>query len=224
MNTQVLRLTAAVVLIVGAGLVQGKWTNRWGRSPELAALAARFDTVPLVIGDWTGQSFELPARERAAAGAEACLARRYVHRDRGVAVTVLLLGGLPGDLAVHTPDVCYPGAGYTLGRPAPVEVRYGPDRTPARLRTALAARRGTDPSVLRIFWSWNATRGWAVPDEPRWSFAAVPALCKLYVVRETAGAGIEPEADPCHDFLTVFLPELDRLVWSVPGPSPGVSG
>src|SRR5207244_11825623 len=102
-------------LIVGAGLVQGKWTNRWGPSPALAALAARFDTVPMDLGDWKGEAFELPARERAAAGAEACLARRYTNRGRGVAVTVLLLGGLPGDIAVHAPDACYPGAGYTLG-------------------------------------------------------------------------------------------------------------
>ena len=44
----------------------------------------------------------------------------------------------------------------------------------------------------------------------------MPALCKLYVIRETAGAAVDPEDDPCNDFLNVFLPELDRLVFSGP--------
>ena len=72
-----IRISAAVVLIVGAGLVHGAWTNRWGPSPALAALAARFESVPMVIGDWKGTAFELPPSERAMAGAVACLARRY---------------------------------------------------------------------------------------------------------------------------------------------------
>jgi hypothetical protein len=60
--TYVIRITAAVALIVGAGLIQGKWTNRWGVPPELAALAQRVDAVPLVIGDWKGEAFEMHAR------------------------------------------------------------------------------------------------------------------------------------------------------------------
>ena len=63
----------------------------------------------MVIGDWEGTAFELPAKERAMAGAVACVARKYSNPGRGVTVSVLLLGGLPGDISNHTPDVCYPG-------------------------------------------------------------------------------------------------------------------
>jgi hypothetical protein len=210
-----LRITAALALIVGAGLVHGKWTNRWGRSPELAALAARLDTVPMDLGDWKGEAFDLPAVERAAAGVEACLARRYINRARGVSLTVLLLGGLPGDIAVHTPDVCYPGAGYALGTTTSFDTHAGPGGPPAGFKTALATRGGASPSVLRLFWGWNAAGGWAAPEDARWRFAAESALCKLYVVRETAGVAVDPEDDPCQEFLAVFLPELDRRVFSV---------
>jgi hypothetical protein len=51
---------------------------------------------------------------------------------------------------------------------------------------------------------------------PRWEFARESVLCKLYVVRETAGALIGPADDPCIDFLGVFLPELDKKVFSLP--------
>ena len=77
----IIRISAAVVLIVGAGLVHGAWTNRWGSSPALAALAARFESVPMVIGDWKATPFDLPPEERAMAGAVACLTRR-VHQPQ----------------------------------------------------------------------------------------------------------------------------------------------
>ncbi len=211
-----IRISTALVLIVGAGLVHGIWTNRWGPSPALAALEKRFESVPLVIGEWKGTAFELPAQDRAMAGAVACLARHYTNSSRGVSVTVLLLGGLPGRISTHTPDVCYRGGGYTLDTLSAFERRYGSVDQPAEFRTMLATRAGTSPSVLRIFWSWNAAKGWSAPDEPRWKFAPEPALCKLYVIRETAGAVVDPEADPCNDFMSVFLPELDRLVFSTP--------
>jgi Protein of unknown function (DUF3485) len=212
-----IRIFTAGVLIVGAGLVHGAWTNRWGPSPALTALSNRFDTVPMVIGDWKGTPSELPgAEERAMAGAVACLARHYSHPTRGVTVSVLLLGGLPAKISTHTPDVCYSGGGYILDSPTPFQRRYGPDDRPAEFRAMLATREGTSPSVLRILWSWNASGAWSAPDEPRWKFAPVSALCKLYVIRETAGAVVDPETDPCNDFLNVFLPELDRLVFSTP--------
>jgi hypothetical protein len=211
-----IRVAAAVILIVGAGLVHGKWTNRWGPSPELTELARRFDSVPMVIGDWQGRARELPALDRAVAGAEACLSREYSNPARGITFSVLLLGGLPGRISTHTPDVCYTGAGFTLDSPAPFTCRYGPDATVAKFNTALATRGGTNPSTLRIFWGWNASKGWSAPDDPRLSFAAEPALCKLYIVRETGGTAGDPQNDPCNDLMKVLLPELDRLVFANP--------
>ena len=48
-----IRIVAALALIVGAGLVHGAWTNRWGAPPQLAALAGRLRTLPKALGDWT---------------------------------------------------------------------------------------------------------------------------------------------------------------------------
>jgi uncharacterized protein DUF3485 len=211
-----MRSTVAVVLIVGAGLIQGAWTSRWSLSPAQSALRARFESVPMVIGAWKGTTREVPAADRAMAGATACLSAVYTDAARGVSVSVLLLGGLPGKISTHTPDVCYRGAGYTLSPATEFEYRYGSDEHRSVFRTALATRGGTTPSVLRIFWSWNASKGWSAPENPRWSFASEPALCKLYVIRETWGKVVDPEADPCKEFLAAFLPELDRHLFSSP--------
>ena len=72
-----MRIAVAVVLIVGAGLIQGVWTSRWGPSPAQSALCARFESVPMVIGDWKGTTLEVPAADRAMAGATACLGAVY---------------------------------------------------------------------------------------------------------------------------------------------------
>ena len=46
MMMNMIRISAAVILIVGAGLVHGAWTNRWGPSPALAALARGSNPSP----------------------------------------------------------------------------------------------------------------------------------------------------------------------------------
>jgi Protein of unknown function (DUF3485) len=212
-----LRITAAAALIVGAGFVHGTWTNRWRPSPAMAALAARFESVPMAIGDWTATPFEIGPQERKMAGAEACLARVYTNPGRGVTVSVMLVGGLPGKISTHTPEICYAGAGYDLGTPLAYDRRYGPDGRRAGFRTALATRGGADPSALRIFWTWHASTGWAAPEEPRLTFASESSLCKLYVVRKAGWAAGGPDRDPCNEFLDVLLPVLDRTVFAASG-------
>ena len=147
-----IQITAAAALLVGVGLVHGAWTHRWRPSPAMAALAARFESVPMAIADWTATPFELGLRERKMAGAEACLARVYTNPGRGVTISVVLLGGLPGKISTHTPDLCYTASGYDLGTPSAYDRRYGPNGRRASFRTALATRGGAIPSVLRIFW------------------------------------------------------------------------
>ena len=146
------------------------------------------------------------------AGGVGHLARIYTNPTKGLTVSVLLLSGLPGNISVHTPDICYPGAGYTLGESEKFVQRYGdPERT-AEFQTAIASRTGTRPSSLRLYWSWRSSNGWSAPGNARWAFAAEPMLSKLYIVRETGGIAVDPKADPCAQFMTLLLPELDRAM------------
>jgi hypothetical protein len=211
----VVRVTVALMLTVGTGLVHGLWTNRWGLPAELVELGKRMESVPMVLADWRGTALEFPKAYRAMAGADAYLSRRYSNSRSGASVTALLLAGLPGKISTHTPDVCYSSAGYKLGSIANYEFRYGPDARHTEFKTAVATLEGPAPSQLRIFWSWNAGKMWSTPNDPRWEFAREPILCKLYVVRETAGVTTDPADDPCTDFIDVFLPELDRDVFSL---------
>jgi hypothetical protein len=212
-----MRLAAALTIILAAGLVHGSWTNRWRVAPEMAARADRLESIPMVIGEWTATKRALTPRERTIAGAVGYISRNYTSSSRRGSVSVLLLCGLPGAMAAHTPQVCYPDVGYTLGDASDFRHDYGPTPSRAHFRTAVATRSGTNPSVLRIFWSWNDSQGWSAPENARGKFASASALCKLYVVRETSGVIGDPRDDVCTDFLTLFLPEVDRLLFFADG-------
>jgi Protein of unknown function (DUF3485) len=203
---------AALALIVGSGIVHGDWTNRWRTSPALAELACRLESVPTVLGDWTATSEAIPPKQLAMAGAVGQISRVYTDPTKGLTVSVLLLCGLPGNVSTHTPDVCYPGAGYLLGNSDRFVHRYGIPERAAEFQTSVARRAGTKPSSLRLFWAWHGSNGWSAPASPRWAFAAEPMLSKLYIVRETGGVEVDPEGDPCNQFLALLLPELDRVM------------
>ncbi len=151
------------------------------------------------------------------AGAAADFRRVYTNPGRGVSVSVLLLGGLPGKISTHTPDVCYTGAGFTLNSRRPMTSTTaamdsgGPNSRPPWQREGERI-----PLSCGSSGAGTPPRGGPRPPSRDWHSASAPALCKLYVIRETAGAAVEPGADPCNDFLSVFLPELDRLVFSNP--------
>ena len=207
-----IRIVAATGLIIGAGLVHGAWTNRWGTPPALAELAGRLKTLPTNLGEWSAVDRQLGDAELTMTGAVGYISRIYSNPNKGLAVSILLLTGLPGNIATHTPDACYPGAGYSLGEAELYSLTYGPADQSAQFRTAVAAKGGANPSVLRIFWSWRGTKGWSAPEEARWTLAGEPMLTKLYVVRETGSARVDPKNDPCNEFMTLLLPEIDRLI------------
>ncbi len=203
---------AALALIVGSGLVHGAWTNRWSTAPALAELAAHLESVPTVLGNWTATTRAIPPQEQAMTGAVGVISRVYTNPTNGLAVSVLLLCGLPGNISTHTPDACYPGAGYTLGNSEKFVHRYGVPERAAEFQTAVASREGTNPSRLRLYWAWHGSSGWSAPENPRWAFAAEPMLSKLYIVRETGGVTVDPKEDPCAQFMSLLLPELDRVM------------
>jgi hypothetical protein len=212
-----IRVLAALSLIALAGAVHGRWTNRWRQAPALTALASRLDSIPMVLGEgaWTATSRELPPKEVTMTGAAGYLSRVYRNPSTGLKVSVLLLCGLPGAMATHTPEACYPGAGYTLGTSENHVVRYGQPESQVEFRTAIASRSGSNPSALRLFWGWRGSKGWSAPEEPRWSFAAESMLTKMYVQRELTGADVDPVKDPCNEFLSLLLPQLDSVLFSV---------
>src|SRR4051794_23502366 len=110
----------AVVLLVSAGVVHGLWTERWQPSPALEDAAEKVARVPLRFGDWVGKEGEPDPEAFAMAGARGYWTRTYTNERTGESVLVILMCGRAGRMSVHTPEVCYRGAGFDLAdTPAP---------------------------------------------------------------------------------------------------------
>jgi hypothetical protein len=168
--------------------------------------------VASVLGDWEGEPLE--TTPQLTDGIAGYLYRRYVNRQSGRSITVALFCGRSGPMSVHTPDVCYAGGGYTVGASVKHSLNTGSSPAPADFRTAPFFKTSSaDRSQLRIFWSWNATGSWTVPDNPRFAFASRPFLYKLYVIREMTDSSEPLEGDPCLEFMGQFLPELQRCLF-----------
>jgi hypothetical protein len=206
-KTHLVPATAAAALVICCGLVHGVWTERWARR-NLPDVADRLERVPLHLEGWEGKRLTVddPRGLGAVAG---CFYGRYVDATLGHAVQVFLVGGPPGPVAVHTPDVCYAASGFEVLS----QTRFQAPLAAGEFWSSNLLRiKSSDHEQLRIFWSWNAGAGWSVPESPRLAFARSPVLYKLYLIRETSGDEGRLEEDPCVALMRHLLPELQKLL------------
>ena len=206
----------AVILVLAAGFVRRSWTAGADNAPAMAAAVASLERMPLTIGSWRGTPQEMDGAELAGAGYAGAVWRRYEDTATGSVVSVLLICGRPGRVAVHSPDVCYPGAGYEmLGEPTRAVLPLPDGAAPAEFWKARFARPADAAQrPLGIYWSWTAGERWQAVDSPRLAFAGVPVLYKLYVV---AATGADPGSrDVAAEFAQRLLPQLAALLTSAP--------
>lgn len=204
-------LTAvALIAFVAYGVAEGLWTNRWFASAALEEATARLKNVPAKIGDWEGTDREIDPRHVAQAEMTGYVNRRYVNRATGADVTVLLVCGKPGPTALHSPEVCYPGAGFN---PAGERAKQPMDGRSDDFWVGQFQKTTPNPEALRIFWAWNGAGAWRAAEWPRVEFGRHAALYKLYVIR-SLWAGDEPLAeDPSLDFMRQFLPAVQAALF-----------
>jgi hypothetical protein len=206
-------LTAIPVVLV-YGLWEGQRTNRWSHSTELTAAAARLREVPQDFGAWQGKDSSFDERTLELADMAGYVMRTYVNRRSGQSVQVLLTCGPPGPTSVHTPDICYRGAGFELKGTATHHTESIPGSSaPVELWTAeFRKTQGPFPEQLRIYWTWSAAGQWSAPWYPRWHFAGQAALYKLYVIRHTLRLGGPSRDEVCMEFLHEFLPRVNQAI------------
>jgi hypothetical protein len=200
-------LLVGLFLVMATALVHGVWTQRWQKSADMESAIARLSNAPGDLGAWKAEPVEFDDDALSAAGAQGSWVRRYTDARSGASVLVILLCGRSGKMSVHRPEYCYRGAGYeVMTDPAHCEI---PGDPPALCWTTRFRKEETTGSVqLRIFWTWFGNGVWQAPDSPRLTFAPLPALYKLYAVRELPPRQERLEQDPSLDLLQQLLPAL----------------
>jgi EpsI family protein len=203
----------AVVIMIAAGALQGKWSERWGTFPELQIFSEQLDKIPLQIGEWKGADQEKSdERTLKIAGAEGELVRTYrnAHNEE---VRISIICARLQDIFYHTPDRCYPAAGFEMqGEPHAEVIDCPGDVSAEFFTTSFLKSEATGTHTERGFWSWSGDGQWVAPKNPKLKFAGQQhALYKLYVfASEPSGKKKTTDRDFARDFIRAFIPALEK--------------
>jgi Protein of unknown function (DUF3485) len=202
-----LLLAVVGVVTLTTGVLGGLWEGRWGvdQGPPVP-----LEQLPLTFGDWRGEAQQLDKRVIDRAGFDAYIVRHYENQRTGAVVSLLVARGRQGPLSVHTPEVCYGGAGFALtGAPArwsPTE--GGPD---GFWKATFAKKDSAATEKLRVLWGWYHKGAWKTAENPRWTFAGTPVLYKVYVTQAFFPRDEATDGEGCLEFLRDFVPEFTEL-------------
>ena len=214
----ILPMLVAITILITSGIMYGRWTNRWAVSRDLDEAIARLDRVPRTVGEWQGSPEPVDPRALNGARLDGGALLRYRSMRTGTIIDLLVVCGRPGPVSVHTPDICYPGAGYeaTQTQPESTTIELGPATVPGAFFTADFEKPGSFPrEALRIYWSWSTAGQWTIPANPRLAFAGRPFVYKLYLILPETRESAVPANGAIVRFCRTVLPELEKVLFPV---------
>jgi hypothetical protein len=217
-----LTVLLALAIILGAGVAQGVWSNRWGSPFDYERITATLQGVPKELGDWDAVDQPLDEVSMRVGRIDAYLSRLYTNRNTQDQVAIMLVCGQPGPISLHPPTICFASAGNEQTTPVTTNrYVYSPSGADlSYLTTDFSRTSGGMTSETRVLWSWKGSGPWLAPTVPRWSFGSEAILGKLYVVR--VATELEPLRDgqavdaSMADLLDRLVPELDRVMKALP--------
>ena len=212
---------AAIAVVVGVTLIHGQMTERWsGRNvtAELQQAAARLESrFPIGFGPWeVAEELESRPGELERAGAVGHVSRAFVNTKTKARVSVFVVCATPRDASGHTPDRCYPGAGFEIAETEHRETVPLADGRSAEAFTGTFRKSG---QTLRVFWTYGVDGRWVAPQIARIELADARAVYKLYVIidESTLPPGLGTKV--CTEFLASALAEFDAALRE-PGQEP----
>ena len=207
-------LAAAVVLVAAVTVLQGMWTDRWGKRDVGAALkrdAAILERVfPERFGDWEFEKeIQSDPKELERAGAVGHISRLYRNVRTKGRVSAFVVCATPHDASGHTPDRCYPGAGFEIGE---AEHRHAVPLADGRKAETFTGTFRKQGQTLRVFWTYGVDGEWVAPQIARIELAGTDAVYKLYAIIDESRIKSAQSMQECVDFLRTLLPALDQAV------------
>lgn len=225
-------LAMAVALLVGVTVVQGRWTERWAKRQDHVLEEAGRElerAFPESFGDWKlDRSLETSKAELERAGAVGSISRIYRNAKTKALVSAFVVCATPHDASGHTPDRCYPGAGFEIAEAEHRQTIDLPDGRAAEAFTGTFAKKG---QTLRIFWSYGVVDGhkkgaadrttqapetlsWLAPQIARIALSDYPAVYKIYVIIDQTKMSSHRASGECSDFIAKLVPEFEKALAS----------
>jgi hypothetical protein len=208
-----LPIIVALVALAVTTIVQGMWSERWGDHRELHEMAAQMEKIPLKIGEWQGIDIAGPEKSvLKAAGAVEGFSRLYKNAQNET-VSVFMICGRLKDMYSHTPEKCYPDAGFdTLTPTSHEQIDCGGNVSEFAAVTFMKAD-ATGNQALRIYYAYGDHGQWAAPERPKWTYAGIWGLYKLYVIVPISSENAGSERNSATEIIRVLVPELNHTLF-----------
>lgn len=205
---------AAIAVVLGATYLHGRLTERWSdrnATAELQRAAARLESrFPDKCGKWEAAGeLESSPEELEQAGAVGHVSRAFVDTRSKARVSVFVVCATPSDASGHTPDRCYPGAGFEI---AETEHRQSLPLADGRTAEAFTGTFRKSGQTLRVFWTYGVHSRWVAPQIARIELADAKAVYKLYVIIDETSLPPGVGTKVCTDFMAVLLAEFDAAL------------
>jgi len=195
-------VTIACIVLIGTGAVlHGRATNRWDTLTPANSPVAKLHDVAIRFADYSPTDIpsEMPVLEKSRV-----TCTQFLSNSLNTAVTVSLTTGIAGSVAVHTPDVCYVGSGYTMTqRPTKQTIELPGGKSATYFVAEFEKKRATGTDRQRVRWAWTTDGQWDAPDSPRFRYLRAGELAKVYVVTplaESSAVGSASDSPAVRDF------------------------
>jgi hypothetical protein len=220
-----LPVIVGVAAIVALTVVQSLMSDRFVDTNVTAEQRAQLlKDVPMEVGDWEGKDLKVTEEVRDTAGAVGCVSRQFKNLRTGEVVRLWLIVGHARDIANHTPDICYKGAGFSMRSsisslyPFEYDGQSGrKERADFWTNTFTKEDAFSGRRLERVFWSWykpipGSPIVWQAEKSPRFVFGNARALFKMYFASEMRSLNEATDESSAAKFGKEFLPVIERIL------------
>jgi len=196
-----------IAITIGAAVLQGQKSYRWGTNRELVLLGEALQEFPAEVGDWSQiDEVDLSYDAQRQLGCFASFVRFYQHNQTGETIQLALLLGPTGPTSVHTPDICYNSVEYKVHENR-ARITLETDDFTDSFWSIYFQSKDVDGGYLRSVYGWSGDGNWQSPDSSRFAFAGKPYLFKLQI----ASSGDSSTAIENDDSIERFLDQFTSI-------------
>jgi hypothetical protein len=210
------RVGLACALLVASGLIRS-WQAVRIQAEIARGLNDSFplESLPLTLGDWQGEPTKLSEEIARGTGAKQIVTRRYVNQNTGVALDVILLFGQAVDMYIHSPELCYPSAGFALLSGPDLRMIHTPSGDAPFRALVYAKGDGASANLQEVYYSWRYNGRWSPEIGIQKHFERISGMYKIHIARHATGREARYEGNPSEAFLRVLLPEIEHRAAAV---------
>jgi EpsI family protein len=171
--------------------------------------------LPMKIGSWEGREATMDPRIVRITGSTDLVSRHYIDRRTGVGLDVIVVYGPTSDMLFHTPELCYPSAGFAA-MPGVFERSIAVEGTASATvpfrSLAFTKGEGGLADSQEVYYSLRYDGRWTTQSASHKASKRIPGMYKVQVSRRISDRESREVDNPCEPFLAALIGEIETRI------------